>query len=241
MFMTTCHNLRNVQCPERKRDPMLTIGNPLVLEPKYANQIEQYKCRLVDRKDNLLYIDYPINVSTNRTTFLIDGTQLKVNFVEGESAYLFESEILGRVKRGIPMMELIYPGDEYVIKIQRRKFVRIETSVDVAIHPLNGEFKPFTSLTEDISAGGSLVKLRNKQDIGQGMLIRTLFVLPMQNGDYHYMNLTSKVVRIMKQENGDDYASLQFIDVTPQETQLLLRFSFDRQLAMKKRMIQSNE
>ena len=202
---------------------MLTIGNPLVLEPKYANQIEQYKCRLVDRKDNLLYIDYPINVSTNRTTFLIDGTQLKVNFVEGESAYLFESEILGRVKRGIPMMELIYPGDEYVIKIQRRKFVRIETSVDVAIHPLNGEFKPFTSLTEDISAGG------------QGMLIRTLFVLPMQNGDYHYMNLTSKVVRIMKQENGDDYASLQFIGVTPQETQLLLRFSFDRQLAMKKK------
>ena len=233
--MTTCHNLRNVQCPERKRDPMLTIGNPLVLEPKYANQIEQYKCRLVDRKDNLLYIDYPINVSTNRTTFLIDGTQLKVNFVEGESAYLFESEILGRVKRGIPMMELIYPGDEYVIKIQRRKFVRIETSVDVAIYPLNGEFKPFTSLTEDISAGGSLVKLRNKQDIGQGMLIRTLFVLPMQNGDYHYMNLTSKVVRIMKQENGDDYASLQFIGVTPQETQLLLRFSFDRQLAMKKK------
>jgi len=220
---------------EGKCDSMLTIGNPLVLEPKYANQIEQYKCRLVDRKDNLLYIDYPINVSTNRTTFLTDGTQLKVHFVEGESAYLFESEILGRVKRGIPMMELIYPGDEYVIKIQRRKFVRIETSVDVAIQPLNGEFKPFTSLTEDISAGGSLVKLRKQQDFGQGMLIRTIFVLPMQNGDYHYLNLTSKVVRIMKQENGDDYASLQFIDITPQETQLLLRFSFDRQLAMKKK------
>ena len=67
------------------------------------------------------------------------------------------------------------------------------------------------------------------------MLIRTLFVLPMQNGDYHYMNLTSKVVRIMKQENGDIYSSLQFIGVTPQETQLLLRFSFDRQLAMKKK------
>ena len=122
------------------------------------------------------------------------------------------------------MMELIYPGDEYVIKIQRRKFVRIETSVDVAIQPLNGEFKPFTSLTEDISAGGSLVKLSKQHNIGQGMLIRTIFVLPMQNGDYHYLNLTSKVVRIMKQENSYDYASLQFIGVTPQETQALTAF-----------------
>ena len=67
------------------------------------------------------------------------------------------------------------------------------------------------------------------------MLIRTIFVLPMQNGDYHYLNLTSKVVRIMKQENSYDYASLQFIGVTPQETQLLLRFSFDRQLARRKK------
>ena len=220
---------------ERKCDPMLTIGSHLVLEPKNANQIEQYKCRLVDRIDNLLYIDYPINVSTNRTSFLVDGTQLKVTFVEGESAYLFETEILGRVKRGIPMMKLMYPGDEYVIKVQRRKFVRIETSVDVAIHPLNGEFKPFTSLTLDISAGGSLIKFRKQEGISEGMNIRTIIVLPMQNGDYHYMNLISKVVRIMKQENGENHASLQFIGVTPLEIQLLLRFSFDRQLAMKKK------
>lgn len=220
---------------ERKCEQMLTIGNPLMLEPKYANQIEEYKCRLVDRKNNLLYIDYPINVATNRTTFLVDGTQLKVTFVEGESAYLFESEILGRVKRGIPMMELIYPGDEYVIKVQRRKFVRVETSVDVAIHPLNGEFNPFTSLTEDISAGGALINLKKQTEVKEGMLIRTLFVLPMQNGDYHYMNLTSKVVRIMKQENGEFHSSIQFVGATPHETQLLLRFSFDRQLAMKKK------
>src|SRR3954452_6283205 len=166
---------------ERKCDSMLTIGNPLVLESKYANQFEQYKCRLVDRKGNLLYIDYPINVATNRTTFLVDGTQLKVTFVEGESAYLFESEILGRVKRGIPMMELIYPGDKYVIKIQRRKFVRVETTVDVAIHPFNGEFNPFTSLTEDISAGGALINLKKQTEVKEGMLIRTVFVLPMQN------------------------------------------------------------
>ena len=40
------------------------------------------------------------------------------------------------------------------MKIQRSQFVRIETAVDVAIHPMNREFEPFTAMTEDISAGG---------------------------------------------------------------------------------------
>jgi len=221
---------------------MLTIGQQLILEPKYAENPEQYKCRLVERQENLLFIDYPINVNTNKTTFLIDGTQLKVTLMEGNSVYLFETEVLGRHLQGIPMMKLIYPGDEYIIKIQRRQFVRIETMVDVAIHPLHNEFEPFTSITEDISAGGSLVLLNNPLNINKDMLVRTIFVLPMQNGDYHYINLVSKIVRIHhNKETGKELFSLEFTNVTAQERQLLLRFSFDRQIAMKKKGLEDNE
>jgi c-di-GMP-binding flagellar brake protein YcgR len=56
------------------------------------------------------------------------------------------------------------------------------------------------------------------------------------------MNLLSKVVRIIrKEEVGKELFSLEFIDVTPQERQLLLRFSFDRQIAMKKKGLEINE
>ncbi|WP_071395611.1 flagellar brake protein [Bacillus tuaregi] len=221
---------------------MLTIGNSLILEPKYSDRMETFKCRLVERKGNILYIDYPINVQTNRTTFLVDGTQLRVSFVEGKSGYLFETEILGRMVQGIPMMLLQYPGDDYVIKVQRREFVRIETSVDVAIHPLNSEFYPFTTITEDISAGGALVVFNHAANIMPGMNIRSVFVLPMQNGDIHYMDLHSKVVRVMKKKGtNQDLFSILFQDVTPFERQQLLRFTFDRQLALKKKGLELSE
>lgn len=221
---------------------MLTIGKNLLLELKHTDQTDQYKCRLVERKGNTLFIDYPIHVKTNRTTFLVDGTQLKVSFVEGNSVYLFETEILGRVREGIPMLKLIYPGDEYLMKIQRRQFVRIETAVDVAVHPMDHEFVPFTTITEDISAGGSLVVLNKQCDLKRGMKIRTVFVLPLQNGEYHYLKLMSEVIRLVKkQETGQTLFSLRFIDITPRQRQLLLHFSFDRQIAMKKKGLEFNE
>ncbi|MCQ6273858.1 flagellar brake domain-containing protein [Bacillus sp. V3B] len=221
---------------------MLTIGQNLILELKHTHRTDQYKCRLVERKGNTLFIDYPIHIKTNRTMFLVDGTQLKVSFVEGTSVYLFETEILGRLMQEIPMMKLIYPGDEYLMKIQRRQFVRVETAVDVAIHPMNHEFEPFTTITEDISAGGSLVNMNKQCDLKQGSKIRTVFVLPLQNGEYHYLKLTSEVIRLMeKKETGQTQFSLRFIDVTPQQRQLLLHFSFDRQIAMKKKGFAFNE
>ena len=221
---------------------MLTIGETLILEPRYNEVLEQYKCRVVERNDHIFYIDYPINMKTNRTTFLVDGTQLKVSFVSGNSAYMFESEVLGRELRGIPMIKLSFPGDQYIIKIQRRQYVRIHTSVDVAIHPLQNEFKPFTTTTEDISAGGSLVLLNHHEEIKQGMNVMAVFVLPMQNGEYHYMKLKSKVIRIIhNEETGQSFFSLNFMNVSPIERQQLLRFSFDCQLALKKKGLEMNE
>lgn len=221
---------------------MLTIGQNLLLEPKHTHRTDQYKCRLVERMGNTLFIDYPIDVKTNRTTFLVDGTQLKVSFVKGKSVYLFETEILGRVMKGIPMVKLIYPGDEYFMKIQRRQFVRIKTAVDVAIHPLEHEFIPFTTITEDISAGGSLVNLNKPNDLKQGLKVRTVFVLPLQNGEYHYLKLVSEIIRIVEnQKTGQTQFSLRFIDVKPQQRQLLLHFSFDRQIALKKKGFEFNE
>lgn len=215
---------------------MLTIGETLILEPRDNPKLEQYKCRLVERTERELFIDYPINLKTDRTVFLIEGTQLRVSFVLGESAYSFEAEVLGRVIHGIPMIKLSFPGDSYILKVQRRRYVRIQTAVDVAIHPLHHEFSPFISITKDISAGGSLILLNHHEEIKKGYQVLAVFVLPMENGEYHYLKLKSTVVRLIKiPDRKQSLFSLDFLDVTPIERQNLLRFSFDRQLAMKKK------
>src|SRR5690606_3509678 len=137
---------------------MLNIGDQLILELKNTEEEEKFKCKVVEMKNDYLFIDYPISLKTNRTAFFIDGTQFKCSIVtKDNSVYYFETEIKSRVKREIPMLMISYPGDNQLIKIQRRQYVRIETAVDVAVHSLHGEFTPFVTVTDDISAGGAAI------------------------------------------------------------------------------------
>ncbi|UII54657.1 flagellar brake domain-containing protein [Cytobacillus spongiae] len=219
---------------------MINIGDVLILEPKYSDKIEKYKCKLVESKENSLYIDYPINEETKRTAFFLDGTQLKATFVGKDgSAYMFETEVVGRVKQNIPMIILSYPGNDQLFKIQRRQYVRVESPIDVAIHPMEREFQPFTTVTDDISAGGAAVLFPKDTSLNEGQEFMLWMVLPMQNGEYHYLKLRSKMVRSMEYNEIRNKASIQFLEVSPQERQLLLRFSFDRQLAMKKKGLEN--
>lgn len=222
---------------------MIQIGDIITLELKNSEQLEKYKCRLVDRKENEFYIDYPLSLDTNRTVFLLDGTQLNASFVgpDGTSVLLFETEIKGRIKKNIPMLILTYPGNKNLIKIQRRQFVRIETAVDIAIHPLDFEFPPFTAITDDISAGGTSFLIPIDSGIKQGMNVQIWIVLVVQNGEYHYMKLQGKIARIIEFNETRNKVSLQFVDITNQERQLLLRFCFDRQLEIRRKGLNSVE
>ena len=206
-----------------------------MLEPKYSEKIENYKCKVAEMGNGKIYIDYPIDMSTNRTAFLLDGTQLKVSFVgEDEAVYAFEAEVLGRTKRNIPLLILSYPGDEHLIRIQRRQFLRVDAIVDVAVHPLNDEFAPFTTVTSDISAGGAAIVLPNNETgVKHGMTIDIWLVLHMRSGDYHYLHFPARVVRIF--EENVLKASLEFLEVNDVDRLTLIRYSFEKQLKTRKK------
>lgn len=142
---------------------------------------------------------------------------------------------MGRKKDKIPMLVLKYPGDDHLIKIQRRQFVRIETALDIAIHPLEYEFDPIITITDDISAGGAAILVPKEIQLKNGILVQTWFVLNLQSGDYQYMKLQSRIVRTVSYNETRNKVSLQFIDVSGRERQMLLRFCFERQLDMKKK------
>lgn len=217
---------------------MIHIGDILTLELESSDHTEKFKCRLVDQKDDQFYIDYPINLQTNRVAFLFDGTQLRVTFLGHDSSvYAFETEIIGRKRDKIPMLILKYPGNDHLIKIQRRQFVRIETAVDIAIHPLEFEFDPIITVTDDISAGGAAILVPKETQMKPGILVQSWFVLIMQSGDYQYMKLQSRIVRTVSFNETRNKVSLQFIDVSGRERQILLRFCFERQLEIKKKGI----
>ncbi|UOQ42690.1 flagellar brake domain-containing protein [Halobacillus salinarum] len=136
---------------------MIKIGTTMNLElfKQDQEEPERYKCTLVDHSQGYIYIDYPIKTNTGRTSFFFEGTRFQVSFVGKDgSVYSFKSEVTARRKLKIPVLVLTFPGKDQVVRIQRRRYVRVETSIDVAIQLNNESEASFTSITQDVSGGG---------------------------------------------------------------------------------------
>ncbi|MDT8860033.1 flagellar brake domain-containing protein [Alkalihalobacillus sp. MEB130] len=216
----------------------LTIFLELQERKDSEKGVQRFKCRLVDIKDAIYVIDYPINEETGKPSFFFDGTEFRASFItEDESAmYAFDTEIVGRMKGNIPVLFLKDPGKEKYIRIQRRNYVRVETAVDVAIHPINSEFSPFTTVTLDLSGGGCAILLpQNQSFLEQGQTTIHL-VLHMQTGDIVYVKALCKVVRVFTpRKEARRRASLQFLDIDERDQQKIIRYCFERQLALRRK------
>lgn len=207
----------------------LKLGTTLSLELK-ADKVGKFRCKIVDIDEEYVYIDYPIDTSTGKTAFLIDGAKLRASFVEeSKFAFVFETEVVGKRKGKIPMIKLSYPGDSELIKIQRRDFVRVNTSVDISIQ---FEEVKYQFVTDDISAGGVAVIINKPVNFEAGNDISVLIPLAFNNGDIKYVSANSSVVSIWEKDN-KTIASLQFIDADDLDKQLIVRFCFERQLYLR--------
>jgi len=210
----------------------IKIGTMLILEPTYTERVERFRCKVVEQKDGVIYIDYPINTITKKTAFLIDGAQFRVTFNdESKQSFAFNTEVLGRKKGNIPMIMLSCPPDEEFIKIQRREFVRVETPVDVAVEYDNR----FTQLVaDDISAGGVLLALQGSINFKIGDEVRLTIVLPYTNKEIRYVQTDALVVTTFERNNRT-LASVQFTDTDDIDKQYIVRFCFERQLQIRKK------
>ncbi|WP_110927594.1 flagellar brake protein [Bacillus massiliglaciei] len=215
---------------------MLNIGDTLTLKEGLAQNQEAYKCMVVEMNDHSLFIDYPVNMETGKVIFLPDGTQLKAVFSnEQGAAYMFSSDVLTKIKGHIPMVQISLPPEESFIKIQRREFMRLEASLDAAVHPLNGEFPPFRTLTEDISAGGTAIRLQKNMKINEADFVYLWIALPFQQEGTSYLKLKCAVIRETEKEHGIKELSLRFVEMEEKDTQTIIRYIFEVQLEMKKK------
>ncbi|WP_458354953.1 flagellar brake protein [Peribacillus frigoritolerans] len=215
---------------------MFKIGDILMLEPKYTPQKEKFNCMVVEMGTGCFYTDFPIDAETGKIAFLMDGTQFKATFSNEEQAvYVFESEVLGKVKGRIPMMQLLLPEAETFVKIQRRQFVRLDVTLDTAIHPEHSEFTPFRALTEDISAGGASIRLLKGTAIQSVSQLYLWMALPLKSGEIHYLRLKSKVIRVTEKEHGNMLLHVKFLEPTKNDVQTLMRFIFEKQVDLKKK------
>ncbi|OXS80292.1 hypothetical protein B1B05_02115 [Domibacillus enclensis] len=220
---------------------MLEAGIPISMEPyDSVDKKEEYRCKIVDVEEGKVYIDYPVSTETNKTVFLLDGMQLAVNFIDPTAAsavYLFQTEVIGRVKKKIPMLVLHDPGIDNYVRVQRRKFVRVPTAIDIAVE-VNG-VPAFSSVTEDISAGGAAVVIPGAVQIEPDTEVTLYGVIPSQHGEPRYIETKADLVRIREDEkSGRRVGSFQFKELLYADQQMLMRFCFERQLQLRKKGLQ---
>lgn len=213
----------------------IKLGTQLTLEPTFTDKVEKYRCKVVDIDNQFIYIDYPTDTVTNRTVFLMDGMQLRATFVEeSKAAYAFQTEVLGKISRQIPMVKLALPADSDFLRIQRRDFVRVNTSNDISVQ---FEDKRYQFVTDDLSAGGTAIIINQPVNFNAGDEVNILIPLLFNNGDIKYVTTLAHVIRIWERDT-QTIASLHFTDTDDIDKSQIVRFCFEKQLLIRKKIME---
>ncbi|EST11707.1 flagellar brake protein [Sporolactobacillus laevolacticus] len=217
----------------------LKIGETLILEQKDdQNQITRFRCKIAEVKESALLIDYPIDEKTGKTPIFINGMAFMATYIVDNQAFRFQTTFVHRIAGQIPLMLMSFDGEENMVEIQRRNFVRVEANVDIAIHSLNEAFHPFTTLTSDVGGGGILILLPDHAEVSEEDMVESWISLPMTTGSYQYIRIRGIVVRIfMDRLTSSKRASIQFLPQTERERQPIIRFCFEKQLEARKKLL----
>lgn len=200
----------------------------LVIEEPDSNQILKYRSKIIEKNNEYLFIDYPINIATKREEFFPTGTEFTAIWINNhQNLYRFQTTLVKKVNLMIPALAITLPDLQSIEIIQRRDHLRIKTAVDIAIHCPNGTFSPFTTVTLDISGGGLAFKLPNGVKLKEKQEILVWIALPMSN-ENKYMKLKSKVIRFQNTESFQ-VVSVKFISISDKEEQNIIKFCFNKQ------------
>ncbi|WP_176757388.1 flagellar brake protein [Salimicrobium halophilum] len=209
----------------------MEIGSELTLTLESG---ESFYCKVHEKEETMIYVDYPIHRETRKTSFFLDGTEFTISYVGKDGAvYKFDSEVVGRKKLTIPVLVFTFPGEEFLKRIQRRRYVRIETSIDVAIATKK---ESYHTVSLDLSGGGASLLHPEHARLIEGKRLHLTLVLPMNSGVYHYIKTESKVVRINERKgNKPSTLSVKFEGLSEKDRQLIIKYGFEQQRYMKKR------
>lgn len=208
----------------------LEIGTYIEVNQENTTENGTYKSKVIDFEEDNIMIDYPTHMKTGKTAFFLDGTQLLVSFTDKlKNTYCFKAEVNGRMIKGIPMLRVSFPGDDQLIRVQRREFVRTQVSLDVAAKSV-GEFKPF--IAEDISAGGIALNLLNDESFFEDSILSLIIVLPFIDKEPEYIRTKGRIIRIIE-KGGRRVASIQFNETGVRDRQRIVRFCFEQELKMR--------
>ncbi|WLR53119.1 PilZ domain-containing protein [Bacillus tianshenii] len=215
---------------------MFDVGD--TLEIMSSLHEDTLSSKVIEIDDENIFIQEPVNIRTNRSAYLGKGTKVQVTYtVPSTGVYQFISEITTAITGIMPMFVIRKPKEDDIIRIQRRNFVRVEAMLDMIVQSENEEeeFEPFKAYTTNISGGGIAVALPFKHPLKEDMDVRLKFELPLENNPNYKLDVLGHVVRISPgRDDHKDRASIEFLKLADIDRRTIVRFTFERQLALRK-------
>lgn len=219
----------------------MKIGDELILTGQWRGDEEEfeYRSKVVDIGEDVLYIDYPTDINTKRTVYVPIKEPFYVKFIKDAAVFQFQSHVVARTKRNVPVLKIAVPSKDEFKKIQRRAYLRVTTSVDIAIHCPENTFSPFTTVTKDLSGGGArfIIPYHLSQlNFVRDQPLLTYLVLRFSQDHYEYIETEAHVVRVLDQ-NEPKEVSIKFEFDDRQIEQNLVQYCFHVQREERRQML----
>lgn len=207
----------------------MDIGTALFLEKESTKDVHTYECQIIDQDDKHVYIDFPTHQETRETTKFSKGTTFKASYIgEDNAMYRFETKVLDQIILNIPTLA-IKPPDDNIERIQRREFIRVKATLDIAVHFPNQSQSPFVTVTVDLSGGGLSFIIPEDKSLLKGQSVEIWIVLPLSSGSYEYIQLSAQVLRMRETEDFSRIASVNFSSISHKTEQMIMQFCFAKQ------------
>ncbi|NLJ33625.1 MAG: flagellar brake protein [Firmicutes bacterium] len=201
----------------------LKINQQLKLQP--ISQKKVYTSYVAEKTKKLLTIAAPI-YKGQYITFPL-GQILKLWYPGCYAVYTFSSPVVGKRSGPPPLLILEYPTTFY--RSQRRQFVRLQTLIAVSVELPESPQTSYQGHAINISAGGVYLVMEKKCKPG------TVINLTLQKPSLP--KILGKVLRSYPSMRGPGLWewAVEFIDITEQEQDKIMKYIFAKQLELRRR------
>lgn len=211
----------------------------------------EYVVRIVEITDLTFITEIPLDAK-GYIRVLLPGDQVRVGFARGGAYFTFSSTVVQVLHEQVPLLELEKPSPEQIKKIQRRQYFRVPVMLQAELQKMSAgeasrkiteeehrtrlEDQPTMRVTlVDLSGGGFALRHAERL-LEPGQRVRGRIVLPLRKGDETVV-FQAETRRVAQEGTTGLYLiSLEFIDMTEKSRDLILRYCFQCQLEMRRRL-----
>jgi c-di-GMP-binding flagellar brake protein YcgR len=194
----------------------------------------EYKTRIADELGDDFCVEMFFHEQTGSFKRPSVGDALTAIYVNEDGVkHFFETQVTGFVHDTVPLIRIQKPVPAAITKTQRRSFLRVATTLEIAV--LTSKLERFNALTDDIGGGGVSFICEGSINLNDANPLECWLLLTYKNGSIEHASFQAAIVRLNPLETGRQHVMAKFESISDIDRQKIIRYCFERQLDFRNR------